>query len=726
MSVRIDRLLPLLLLVVGGLGADSARAQDLYDPGVLRRLDLQFHDADWLARLRSNYASETLIYADLEVDGTTYPDVGVRIRGNTSYTSLPVGSQKFSLKVELDVLHPGQTLYGYDELNLNNGFRDPTFTREVVYNNYVAQFIPNPRANHVVLSLNGENWGVYINVQQPDKRMLRDYFTNADGLRVVCANQPNGPGLRYNGPNPSGYAIYQINNDGGLADPWGALIAVTDALSNFPLGNWAAIDQRFAIDPSIWSVVLENALTDDDSYVNKGCDFLTYRDPLDGRMHLLQRDANETFSQVAWSPTRNFGLLARPVMNRLLSVPELRQRYFSHYRRVLQDMQWSQFGPVFAAHRALIEAEVMADTRKLYSHALFDANFTQTVNMPLPGLAGGSIVGLQPFIEQRRSFLEGTPELIAAGPTILAVQASSTTPDPGEQVWITADVVGVGGAVASVEVFYRPSIDSQYLRLAMADDGESNDGAAGDGLFGARLPVAGNSGQRVDWYVGAVSGNAFASSSFLPVLAERGPERLTFGLGVGPPIRITEFMYSGAGGEFIELTNVGIAAIDITGWSIDDDHAVPGAFDISAAGVLLPGASVVITESDAATFRASWGIAESVTVIGQLGLSAGNNLGRNDQIHVFDAAGSLVDRLDYGDQTFPGSIRTQNRSGQPPCSALGANAISEWQLSTVGDAFGSLIALSGDIGRPGSFDAAPCQTGTFFADGFEAPLAGRR
>lgn len=74
----------------------SAQAQDLYDPATLRTFNLVFHDANWLTLLRQNYASETNILADLTVGGVTYPSVGVRIRGNTSYTALPAGSDKFS------------------------------------------------------------------------------------------------------------------------------------------------------------------------------------------------------------------------------------------------------------------------------------------------------------------------------------------------------------------------------------------------------------------------------------------------------------------------------------------------------------------------------------------------------------------------------------------------------------------------------------------------------
>ena len=256
---------------------------------------------------------------------------------------------------------------------------------------------------------------------------------------------------------------------------------------------------------------------------------------------------------------------------------------------------------------------------------------------------------------------------------------------------------------------------------AKTDDGASGDGAPGDGVYGALLPVAGDSGQQVAWYVSATAANSFSSLSFLPALAERGPNLVEYAIGGTDGIRITEWMYSGASGEFVEFTNLSDAAIDLTGWSMDDDNATPGGFSLSSAGVLQPGESLVVTEALATDFRTAWGLAPTVKVIGELGVASGNNFGRNDQIHLFDAANVTQDRLFFGDQNFPGSIRTQNRSGQAPCPAIGENDVLQWQLAAVGDVYGSFAAGSGDIGTPGGFVAIGCAGDQIFADGFQLP-----
>ena len=126
-------------------------------------------------------------------------------------------------------------------------------------------------------------------------------------------------------------------------------------------------------------------------------------------------------------------------------------------------------------------------------------------------------------------------------------------------------VAPAGSAVAKVELLYRSGNGGTYQRTALRDDGNSGDGAAGDGVYGATLPVAGTAGERVAWYVAATASNSYASMSFLPELAEREPSRLQFTSAAGTNgLRITEWMYAGVSGEFIELTNLSGAAIDLS------------------------------------------------------------------------------------------------------------------------------------------------------------------
>ncbi len=170
-------------------------------------------------------------------------------------------------------------------------------------------------------------------------------------------------------------------------------------------------------------------------------------------------------------------------------------------------------------------------------------------------------------------------------------------------------------------------------------------------------------------------------------------------------MQITEFMYQGANGEFIELTNVGNAPVDMTRWSFDDDSRTAGSFDLSTFGMVQPGESVILTEATAEAFRAAWGLDASVKVIG--GLSGGNNLGRNDEMNLYDASGNLVDRLSYGDQTFPGTPRTQGYSAWTTADNLDPATVNAgWIASTVNNSQNARTSSGGDIASPGVFNPA--------------------
>ncbi|GAB3690109.1 hypothetical protein GCM10027592_07160 [Spirosoma flavus] len=164
-------------------------------------------------------------------------------------------------------------------------------------------------------------------------------------------------------------------------------------------------------------------------------------------------------------------------------------------------------------------------------------------------------------------------------------------------------------------------------------------------------------------------------------------------------IRITEFMYNGTPGEYFELTNVGNAPVNMTGWSYDDNSRIAGSFSLSSLGIVQPGESVVVTEADATVFRRAWYLPNSVKVLG------GNleNLGRSDEINIYNTSATLVDRLTFNDQGIPNSVRTSDISGWTAPANLGLNQVTTYQLSAVGDVQNSYSATTGNVGNPGGY-----------------------
>lgn len=197
-----------------------------------------------------------------------------------------------------------------------------------------------------------------------------------------------------------------------------------------------------------------------------------------------------------------------------------------------------------------------------------------------------------------------------------------------------------------------------------------------------------------------------------------------------PDIRITEYMYNpvNSPGEFVEFTNLGTTAVDMTGWSEDDSTGESGKADhvLSAFGLVQPGQSVIFTEADPTAFRTAWNLSSSVEVIGPYG---NDNLGRSDQINLYDANGNLVDQLTYDDSSGKGP-RTQGVSGVPgSASVIGTNDAAGWVLSQAG-VNGAYASSGGDIGSPGFYPSTvplPAAAWLFMSGaGLLAPVLRRR
>jgi predicted extracellular nuclease len=175
-------------------------------------------------------------------------------------------------------------------------------------------------------------------------------------------------------------------------------------------------------------------------------------------------------------------------------------------------------------------------------------------------------------------------------------------------------------------------------------------------------------------------------------------------------IRITEWMYNGKGansvGEFVELTNFGLSSVDMTNWSFDDSSRAPGSQSLSGFGTVASHESVILTDLSAADFRTDWSLPMSVKVIG----GNSNNLGRADEINIYDNTNALVTRMIYDDQTIAGSPRTNNISGNPKTLAAALLMMSDttqWKPSANPDEYGSYTSAAGEIGNPGMFAFVP-------------------
>ena len=257
----------------------SYRGVPFYDEATLRTLFLDFEAEDWEKELAAFRNTDVEVPAKLTVDGQTLEDVGVHFRGASSYMMIGEG-RKRSLNVSVDEFNKKQALGGYRTLNLLNSNGDPTYLRAVLYHHIARQYIPSPKANFVRVVLNGENWGVYVNVQQFNKDFIAEWFGTTKGARWKAPGSPRGDsGLEYLGEDVAEYKKrFEIKSKDDLKD-WAALINLCKVLNQTPAEQLEeALKPILDIDGALKFLALENVMINTDGYWTRASDYNLYRD----------------------------------------------------------------------------------------------------------------------------------------------------------------------------------------------------------------------------------------------------------------------------------------------------------------------------------------------------------------------------------------------------------------------------------------------------------------
>lgn len=119
------------------------------------------------------------------IDGESYKNIAIRAKGNTSLSSVrQLGSQRYSFKIEFDHYDSGKTYHGLDKLCLNNLIQDNTMMKDYLAYRLMGNFgVVSPLCSYVYITVNGEDWGLYLAVEGVEDAFLeRNYGKEAGEL----------------------------------------------------------------------------------------------------------------------------------------------------------------------------------------------------------------------------------------------------------------------------------------------------------------------------------------------------------------------------------------------------------------------------------------------------------------------------------------------------------------------------------------------------------------
>ncbi len=252
------------------------------------------------------------VKAMITFQGETFGPIGVHLKGQNSFQPI---TGKPSLRLKIDEYIPDQTFYGLKDLTFNNMVSDPSMMHErLAYQVARDAGLPASRANHLLLRINGESYGLYTNLETVKKRMIQGHFEDNEGPLFKATDVDFAP------PYVDDYELESGADDRTLIE--GLAQALTLASPEAALTAASAyVDldhfRRF------WAMESVIGQFDAFPYSVPGDDYYLYADPTSGRLWFVPSGMDETFSAADFSPTQIHSVLAA----RCSEVPACFQAY---------------------------------------------------------------------------------------------------------------------------------------------------------------------------------------------------------------------------------------------------------------------------------------------------------------------------------------------------------------------------------------------------------------
>jgi len=565
-----------VLLIIALIGISfSSFSQDIFDIGI-RKIEIFFNEPNWDDTLDVYYANdigERLIADSILIDGISDQDVGVKYKGNSSYN---VNNAKNPISIKLDYVHNGQSIDGYNVLKLSNGFKDPTFVREVLGYEMAREYMPASKATYANVFINGAWNGLYTLVQSVDDDFLNEHFYErkgpffkVDNTNVTVAGCPGGPNgiWKYYSDTNCLQKAYEMQS----TDDWTPLGNFLDTLNNY----FTEVESVLDIDRTLWMLAYNNLLVGLDGPVNA----------IPHNFYMFQ-DNNKRFSPILWDMNMTFGTFTNgfnppPIptdlqqldifhgstnaQNRMtvqmFSDDRYKRMYIAHMRTIMNE----QFVNNNYYNRALqlqsiIDSSVNADPNLFYTYNDFTTNLTNVV-----GGGPNGIIGITELMNGRVAYLQSITEFTASPPTVSVLNTNSVIPHTS--VNIIASIANANYAYLG----YRYTFADKFEKLEMFDDGLHGDGSAGDGVFGATINV---DARDVQYYFYAENSDA---GIFSPERAEKEFHQLPVVSG----LVINEIMagnvtavadQNGEYDDWVELYNGNSFSLNLNGYYLSDNE----------------------------------------------------------------------------------------------------------------------------------------------------------
>jgi spore coat protein CotH len=154
----------------------AAKYLALFDARVVQQVDITL-PAESLAALQAD--PFTYVPGDVTINGDFVSSVGIRLKGSSSFQTF---DGKPAFKIDFDHFEDGQSYAMLERLTLNNMVGDPSQSREMIgYALWRSAGLVVPHTSYARVSVNGELYGLYLNIEAMDDHLLAREYDDPDG-----------------------------------------------------------------------------------------------------------------------------------------------------------------------------------------------------------------------------------------------------------------------------------------------------------------------------------------------------------------------------------------------------------------------------------------------------------------------------------------------------------------------------------------------------------------
>ena len=267
----------------------------LFDDSYVHNINIEIDDPE---SFFDSALEEEYVRGDITIDGENFSAAGIRVKGNNSKNLInKYGLDRYSLKIEFDHFQDGNTYYGLDKLSLDSSYQDNSYMKNyLAYDMMDYMGVPSPLCSYVWVTVNGEDWGLFLVVEEPEEAFARRNY-GADHGKLYKPDyrsleaENRDVALQYTTEDPADYDnIFRNAKFESNAEDQARLIGALKTLS-----EGTDLESAVNVDEVLRYFAVQVFVVNLDSYLGRtGHNYFLYEE--DGIISMLPWDYNLAFA----------------------------------------------------------------------------------------------------------------------------------------------------------------------------------------------------------------------------------------------------------------------------------------------------------------------------------------------------------------------------------------------------------------------------------------------